>query len=108
MTVCDCYPAGGVQVVTRSASWEPWPYLSAAILVLKQDRRNRSSRDQLVHRIRGEFTEMPCLRVTPNQAQRLFGLQRDVCTRILEALREDAVLCRGNEGRYALNRNGRT
>jgi len=76
--------------------------------VLKHDRRNRSSRDQLVDRIRGEFTEMPCLRVTSDQAQRLFGLRRDVCTRVLEALREDAVLCRGNDGRYALNRDAWT
>ena len=41
------------------------------------DRRNHASREALLIRVRGEFTEMPCLRLTRGQAQRLFDLWRD-------------------------------
>ena len=47
------------------------------------DRRNHSQRQFLLDRVAGEFREMPCLRLTRAQAQRLFGLRADVCDRIL-------------------------
>ena len=54
-------------------------------------------------RVRGEFQEMPCLRLTGRQAQRLFDLRADVCQRLLGALLRDGTLDFDNEERYRLN-----
>ena len=40
----------------------------------------------LVQRARGEFLEMPGLRLTIPQASRLWGLDTDSCSRIIDAL----------------------
>ena len=39
------------------------------------DRRAQPARDLLLARVRGEFSEMPCLSLTIPQAMRLFGLR---------------------------------
>ena len=44
--------------------------------------------DDVLQRIQGEFTEMPGLRLTAAQAQRLWGLERAVCDELLGALKE--------------------
>lgn len=69
------------------------------------DRRNLASRDEVLQRIRAEFSEMPCLRLTCRQAQRLFGLRPDVCERVMTALVADGTLLRGQDGRYKLRRS---
>ena len=61
-------------------------------LVPRRDRRNHQSREDLVRRVCGEFVEMPCLRLTRAQAQRLFALRRDVCDRVLAQLIRDGML----------------
>jgi hypothetical protein len=66
------------------------------------NRRNSASRAQLVHRIRAEFREMPCLRLTCGQAQRLFGMRPDVCERVFAALVEEGTLTCGPDARYGL------
>ena len=66
------------------------------------DRRNTAARDQLLHRIREEFEEMPCLRLTFGQARRLFGLPTDVCQRVLVALVREHILTCGPDDRYRL------
>ena len=43
-------------------------------------------------RIRGEFVEMPGLRLTPAQASRLWGLERDVCQHVINVLIARAFL----------------
>ena len=73
--------------------------------LLVGDRRSLASRDALVGRILGEFSEMPCLRLTRGQAQRLFGLRADVCERVLADLVRDGTLQCGPDGRYRLNDN---
>jgi hypothetical protein len=40
----------------------------------------------VVERIRGEFNEMPGLRLTPKQAARLWGLEPAACAEVLERL----------------------
>lgn len=65
-----------------------------------EERRDAASRLQLLHRIRAEFQEMPCLRLTAGQAQRLFGLRADVCERLLAALVREGTLTRGPDSRY--------
>jgi hypothetical protein len=42
--------------------------------------------DQLVTRIRAEFLELPCLRLTLSQASRLFGIDRASCEHVLHEL----------------------
>jgi hypothetical protein len=40
----------------------------------------------LARRIRNEFIEMPGLRLTIHQAQRLWGLERDLCHAVIDKL----------------------
>jgi hypothetical protein len=42
--------------------------------------------DALLHRVRGEFVEMPELRLTVGQAARLWGLDRVTCQAVIDAL----------------------
>jgi hypothetical protein len=55
---------------------------------------------QLVRRVRGEFLEMPGLRLTFQQAQRLWGLDEDACTCLLHTLLDTGFLVRGEDERY--------
>ena len=40
----------------------------------------------VVHRVREEFREMPGLRLTPAQATRLWGLEREMACAVIERL----------------------
>jgi hypothetical protein len=64
------------------------------------DRRSHEARDLLLARVRGEFTEMPCLSLTVPQAMRLFGLRDDICRRLLAALVADGALSKREDERY--------
>lgn len=66
----------------------------------RTDRRNVEARQQLIRRVRAEFREMPRLRLTAGQAQRLFGLRPDVCDRILGELVNGGRLACGSDDRY--------
>ena len=48
--------------------------------------------DRLVSRVREEFREMPGLRLTPAQATRLWGLERDTCQEVIDRLVAAAFL----------------
>jgi hypothetical protein len=65
-----------------------------------RDRRDMASREQLLHRVRAEFAELRCLRLTRAQAQRLFGLRVDICDRILAALVAEHTIQLGVDDRY--------
>ena len=65
------------------------------------------STDIVVPRIYNEFLEMPGLRVTCQQAQRLWGLDRPTCLEILERLVNARFLCRNGRGMYARLTDGR-
>jgi len=56
--------------------------------------------DDVLQRIQGEFVEMPGLRLTPAQAQRLWGLERDVCDAMLEALVDAKFLAQTRDGAF--------
>lgn len=58
----------------------------------------------LLERVRGEFLEMPGLRVTELQARRLWRLEPDVCRAVLRALVAERFLI-VRDGAYL--RNGR-
>ena len=55
----------------------------------------------LFERVQGEFNEMPGLRVTERQAQRLWGLDALTCHLALEYLIDAHFLCHTNGGQYA-------
>jgi len=56
--------------------------------------------DDVLQRIQGEFTEMPGLRLTPAQAQRLWGLDRNVCDQLLDELVKAKFLSQTRDGSF--------
>ena len=56
--------------------------------------------DDVLQRIQGDYVEMPGLRLTPAQAQRLWGLERDVCDALLGALVDAKFLAQTRDGAY--------
>ena len=56
--------------------------------------------DEVLQRIQGEFVEMPGLRLTASQAQRLWGLERDVCDALLGALVDAKFLSQTRDGAF--------
>ena len=54
----------------------------------------------MVSRVRGEFDEMPCLRVTSDQARVLFGLSPGTSDWILNRLTQEGFLVQTPEGQY--------
>jgi hypothetical protein len=55
----------------------------------------------MLTRIRAEYSEMPGLRLTLEQAQRLCGIERTVCKDALDALVDSKFLCMKHDGTYA-------
>jgi hypothetical protein len=64
------------------------------------DERGREWADAWVNRIRGEYTEMPGLCLTLQQACRLWGLDRHACEGYLARLVKSGFLARTREGIY--------
>jgi hypothetical protein len=58
----------------------------------------------LAVRVRGEFTEMPGLRLTLPQAARLLSLPTIVAYDVLDELCQASVLWRSKDGAYSLRR----
>ena len=56
--------------------------------------------DDVLQRIQGEFVEMPGLRLTAAQAQRLWGLEKDVCDALLGALVDANFLSQTRDGAF--------
>jgi hypothetical protein len=56
--------------------------------------------EALLQRVREEYRESPSLRLTPSQAQRLFGLEPLVCVAILQALLTEDFLSRTSDGLF--------
>jgi len=48
--------------------------------------------DGIITRVRQEFLEMPGLRLTPEQAGRLWGLERQTCRAVIDTLVASAFL----------------
>jgi hypothetical protein len=66
------------------------------------------SREEILRRIRGEYLEMPGLRLTDVQAQRLWALDARTCASVLDTLVEDQFLCVGDDCAYGLFSNDTT
>ena len=89
--------------------WEPSGVCLALILGAAQGRdhsthlpkgNNVMHARALVDRVRGEFNEMPGLRLTPAQAARLWGMERHTSERILDGLALAGFLLKNKEGAY--------
>ena len=96
--------AGAAQWSRSRASERVRPFVSArpALRLLKQpDPRDDESRVRLLGRVRGEFSEMPCMRVTCAEAARLFGLRADICARVLKDLARTGDIRQGPDGRFS-------
>ena len=58
------------------------------------------STDDVLSRVKGEFLEMPGLRLTEPQARRLWGLDAASCGALLKALVEAKFLFRTRDGAF--------
>ncbi|MGH9256674.1 MAG: hypothetical protein ACRD3C_19110 [Vicinamibacterales bacterium] len=56
--------------------------------------------EDVLRRVQGEYLEMPGLRLTPAQAQRLWGLDRAACDAVLDALVNAKFLFRNSDGAF--------
>ena len=61
----------------------------------------------VLNRLRGEFMEMPGLRLTAEQVQRLCGIERAMCHVVLDSLVESKFLHVKPDGHYARLTTGR-
>ena len=57
-----------------------------------------------LRKVKGEYLDMPGLRLTPAQAQRLWGLDRESCHALLGALVDAKFLYKTRDGAFSLNR----
>ena len=55
---------------------------------------------EVVGRVRGEYLEMPGLRLTSEQARRLWRLDESACDAVLDALVESGFLARTRDGAF--------
>ena len=55
---------------------------------------------RILERIRGEYLEMPGLKLTATQMQRLCGIDESTCTLILDSLVKTHFLCLKPDGTY--------
>ncbi len=56
--------------------------------------------DDVMRRIRGEYLEMPGLRLTTAQAQRLWNLDRRTCEELLGTLVQSRFLSKTRDGSF--------
>ena len=56
--------------------------------------------EDICRRVRGEYIEMPGLRLTVTQEQRLWGLDRNACETVLGALVDVEFLIRNRDGAF--------
>ena len=60
----------------------------------------------LLSRVRGEFREMPGMRLSLDQAMRLWALDYDTCRSLLDTLMASKFLVLDGHGRYGLAHGG--
>jgi hypothetical protein len=58
--------------------------------------------EDTVRRVRAEFLEMPGLKLTVPQAQRLWGVDRLTCEAVIDALTAAHFLVRTRDGAFVL------
>ena len=68
-----------------------------------RERRDPTSREAIVYRVRVEYQDMPGLHLSRAQAQRLFGLREDICVRVLATLVQQEILRVDANGAFVRN-----
>jgi hypothetical protein len=58
--------------------------------------------ESTLRRVRAEFLEMPGLKLTVSQAQRLWGMDRRTCEALIDELTESRFLVRTRDGAVVL------
>jgi hypothetical protein len=58
--------------------------------------------ESTLRRVRAEFLEMPGLKLTVSQAQRLWGMDRRTCEALIDVLTESRFLVRTRDGAVVL------
>jgi len=86
-----------VSVVETSVSFAP-----QRAAVSRSAARGPETMTPLAVRVRGEYLEMPGLRLTLRQAARLFGIPIDVAAAVLDELRRASILACSDAGDYSL------
>lgn len=61
---------------------------------------------QLMRRVRGDYRKLPEMRLTIEQAMRLWDVDRDTCWDVMHTLIEAHVLRQDRYGRYTTARGG--
>jgi hypothetical protein len=76
--------------------------LEAELIRFTEGRMTETSRgiQDVVRRIRGEFLEMPGLRLTSDQARRLWRLDETACDAVLGALVDARFLAKTRDGAF--------
>jgi len=76
--------------------------MSAAVMETARRTKSRTTAalHELLHRVEGEYRELPALSLTAPQAQRLWGLDSTTCSFVLMTLIERGVLRRTASGTY--------
>jgi hypothetical protein len=69
-------------------------------------RRDHESRQRLRDRVRSEFSEMPGISLTLEQAERLLSLDSSICGRVLGELVQDGFLRVEPDGSYGRHDRG--
>jgi hypothetical protein len=89
--------------ITEGTSLQQQEHLMAADAKTPQkDAVAAASRsDPLLSRVWREYAEMPGLRLTIKQAQRLWAMDEGVCAELLNSLVTARLLVRMSDGRYA-------
>jgi hypothetical protein len=67
---------------------------------MSSDTHTLLSTDDVVRRVKGEYLEMPGLRLTEPQARRLWGLDAASCGALLRTLVETKFLFRTRDGAF--------
>jgi hypothetical protein len=64
---------------------------------------DRRGMPDVVRQVRGEYLEMPGLRLTPEQARRLWRLDETSCDAVLSELVDSHFLARTRDGAFILD-----
>ena len=59
--------------------------------------------ESTLRRVRAEFLEMPGLKLTVSQAQRLWGMDRHTCEALIDELTQSRFLSRTRDGAVVLH-----
>jgi uncharacterized protein with von Willebrand factor type A (vWA) domain len=64
------------------------------------------SKDEMLRRIHQDYLELPDVRLSLTQAQRVWQLDERTCAELLESLIESGLLHRSHDGTYGLSPRG--